>query len=103
MAQDAAPQPHLHTTHDISITGSAVLGHNLGADPANPAAGWAVLMIGVRPCADPAAHLPSVTVTAEADNGDDPGVAVSIGVDRAGLDRLIGYLGEVRGQWPGAA
>lgn len=93
MAQDAAPTPHVRSTVDVEVFGSALLTHNLGDD-------WAVVMIGVRPEVEPAAHLPQVTVTAEA---DDDGLALAITTDRAGLATLIRYLTGVEARLAGAA
>lgn len=93
MHQHPPPAPHLRVAADLEVTGSALLTHNLGDD-------WVVVMIGVRPQLEPAAHLPQVTVTAEA---DDDGLAVAISTDRAGLGTLIRYLTGVEARMAGAA
>jgi hypothetical protein len=93
MPQDAPPAPHLQTTVDAECAGSALLAANIGDN-------WAVLMIGVRPQAEPAAHLQHVAVTAEA---DADGLAVSLAFDRPGLATFIDYLAGMSDRMAGAA
>jgi hypothetical protein len=98
MPQDAPP-----TTQQKPATANAVFeitgGLLFNADHGDT---WAYLVIGV----DQAVPTPAHRASAHAETAiDDDGamVTLGLGLDRDGLDALIGYLTGVRDQWQAAA